>query len=231
VQGSGAGDRVPVVSGLSSRASGLLHNMMRAMKSFASIAFLLVIACPGLVFAQGGSTVDEPIGRFAIDLQASLARVPQDAASAAALAVSTGELPSQALGGRVAATWYPLRLGPMTLGLGGALAVAGASRAPVETRFLSAAPQLSFNFGHRRGWSYISGGIGPSRLTTALKGSSGGPGARTIDYGAGARWFARDRHAFSFDLRFYAISATVGGGFPARGHATMLVVSAGISVK
>jgi hypothetical protein len=206
--------------------------MMRAMKSLAWIALLFVVTFPGPVLAQGGSIVDEPIGRFVIDLQGSFAGVPQDAASAAGLGVAATDLPSQALGGRVAATWYPLRLGPVTFGLGGALAVAKASRPPVETRFLSAAPQLSFNFGHRRGWSYISGGIGPSRLTIAAEGTTGGPRAQTIDYGGGARWFARDHLAFSFDLRFYAISPTFAeGAIAARGRARMLVVSAGISVK
>jgi hypothetical protein len=97
---------------------------------------------------------------------------------------------------------------------------------------LCAAPQLSFNFGHRRGWSYISGGISASRLTIAQEGSSGGPRAQTIDYGGGARWFAREHLAFSFDVRFYAISPTFAEpGFPARGRARMLVVSAGISIK
>jgi len=202
------------------------------MYSLAPIAFLLAMLLPRTVLAQGGSVVDEPIGGFAIDLQASLARVPQDAASAAGLGLEPSALPSQALGGRLAATWYPFRLGPVTIGLGGAVALANTSRGGAEARFLSAAPQLSFNFGHRRGWSYVSGGISASRLTIAAAGTSGGPRAQTIDYGGGARWFARDHLAFSFDLRFYAISPTFREAeFPARGRARMLVVSAGISLK
>jgi hypothetical protein len=205
---------------------------MRGMKPF-TFALLALGAFPALVTAQAPTGVtDEPIRGLAIDVQGTHAGVPQDEASAAALGTVGPNLPGRALGGRFAATWYPVRVGVVTFGLGGALAIARGSAASYETRFFSAAPQLSFNFGHRHGWSYISGGISRSRLTIAHEGSTGGPTSQTIDYGGGARWFVREHLAFSFDVRFYAVSPTLAEpGFPARGRATMLVVSAGISLR
>jgi hypothetical protein len=78
----------------------------------------------------------------------------------------------------------------------------------VETRLASLAPQVSLNFGKRDGWSYISAGIGRSIYTmrrTDVAAPSSVPRVRTLNFGAGARWFARKHVAFSFDLRWYAL--------------------------
>ncbi|MGH9312963.1 MAG: hypothetical protein ACRD09_04375 [Vicinamibacterales bacterium] len=205
------------------------------------IGVLLALALPATALAQAPpptGVVDEPIGRFAVDLQGSLANFPQDASIASSLGTIEGNLPARGFGGRFAATFYPFRLGPMTIGLGGAVAIAGgAQQAEITgerftTSFVSAAPQLSLNFGRRRGWSYLSGGIGSSKLTIAREGAGGGPAAPTVDYGGGARWFLRDHLAVSFDFRFYNIAATdAEPGIAARFRTTMIVMSAGISVK
>ena len=86
-----------------------------------------------------------------------------------------GQLPhcaARALGFVVGAHFYPARLGPITLGLGGEMMVAQRNRTlppaeeggtpgpTVHSRMSSVTPQFSFNFGKRQGWSYISGGIG-----------------------------------------------------------------------
>ena len=42
----------------------------------------------------------------------------------------------------------------------------------ITERFTSIAPQLSFNFGGKRGWSYLSGGIGPSTWSVVPDGSA-----------------------------------------------------------
>lgn len=207
--------------------------MARPIRAAAMLALWLV---PSPARAQA-AIVEEPIGRFAIDLHGSTASFPQDAASAAGLSTSATSLPARGFGGRVAVTWYPLRLGPITVGLGGEIAATRATKTPetggtFETRFTSAAPQLSLNFGHRRGWSYLSGGVSRSRLTIRREGGADAPRAQTINYGGGARWFARRHLAFSFDVRFYAISPTAAvTGVPARARTTMLVVSAGVSIK
>jgi hypothetical protein len=58
------------------------------------------------------------------------------------------------------------------------------------------------------------------------------PRVQTINFGAGARWFARKHLAFSFDLRWYSLDAQAETAeTPAVPRTTRLVASAGISVK
>ena len=72
------------------------------------------------------------------------------------------------------------------------------------TRFSAFAPQVSLNFGTRKGWSYLSGGLGRAQFTTELQAdpvaeATSKPG---FNYGGGARWFAAEHVAFTFDIRF-----------------------------
>ena len=97
-------------------------------------------------------------------------------------------------------------------------------------------PQLSLNFGKRSGWSYLSGGIGWASLTSEVQVDGPLENAserrRTLNYGGGARWFAKEHLAFTFDLRFYSIGAgeaSVSG--PALPAMRLMVFSAGVSVK
>jgi hypothetical protein len=196
---------------------------------------------------------DEPIGPFVVDVRGVFARFKQDAAVAAALTVEPTDLPSRGLGLVVGGHVYPLRTGSFALGLGGEILLrARGSRqvapetepdtevpAPdsqtVVTRMTALSPQISLNFGKRNGWSYLSGGIGPASFTTELEDSPvGDPDTRpmAINYGGGARWFAKKHLAFSLDLRFYAIrpqDATMAR--PAFPRKTVMVFSAGISSK
>jgi Outer membrane protein beta-barrel domain len=205
------------------------------------LGVLFALVLPATALAQAPpptGVIDEPLDRFAVDLQGSLANFPQDASIASSLGTIEENLPGRGLGGRVAAAFYPFRLGPVTFGLGGALAFArGSEQAEITgerftTTFLAASPQLSLNFGRRRGWSYLGVGIGTARLTVAEEGAGSGPTAPTVDYGAGARWFVRDHVAFSFDFHFYNIAATdAEPGIAARFRTRMIVISAGISLK
>jgi hypothetical protein len=141
--------------------------------------------------------------------------------------------------------FYPLRWRAMTFGIGGEF-TAGRSRQtpaagvefvrPAEERFVSIAPQLSFNFGTGNGWSYISGGLGQSTWSIVPEGQEAFPPdserLKTINYGGGARWFMKSHLAFSFDVRFYAINpGTPYFGFPGSPRTTLMVIGAGISVK
>ena len=96
-------------------------------------------------------------------------------------------------------------------------------------------PQLSLNFGSRNGWSYLSGGIGFVSFTTEREDdpvADADGRTRSLNYGGGARWFAKEHLAFCFDLRFYRIDpqdATVGR--PAYGGRRLMVFSAGVSFK
>jgi hypothetical protein len=94
---------------------------------------------------------------------------------------------------------------------------------------------VSLNFGGPKGWSYVSGGIGWARFTierTSAPVAEPDGRLRTVHYGGGARWFAKTHLAFSFDLRWHRYPAqSAATGRPAYPKGSMLVASAGISVK
>jgi len=185
-----------------------------------------------------------------VDVRADFPKFKQDAAIADAIGVGTLNLPTRGIGFVAGAHWYPLRFGFMTLGVGGEWVATRRSRtlntgteaAPlpvsVTTRFSTLAPQISFNFGSRNGYSYISGGIGPSVWSitpddgVALAADS--ERLKTINYGGGARWFIKPHLAFSLDLRFYAINPSSPDpvqGLPAGPRTRLVVIGAGISLK
>jgi hypothetical protein len=200
-----------------------------------------------------------PIGRVAADVRGSMPRFEQTAPIANTIGVEATELPTRGLGLVVGAHVYPFRMGRVTLGLGGEVMVSRASRteeaeepddetAPeppdgptVKTRFSTLSPQISLNFGASEGWSYISGGMGWSRFSVELEdpviGAPGietesSPRRKTINYGGGARWFAKKHLAVSFDLRFYAVSPQVATAtHPALPRMTIMVFSLGAGFK
>lgn len=105
---------------------------------------------------------------------------------------------------------------------------------PVTSRFTALSPQITFNFGHRNGWSYVGGGLGTSRLnvypqqpTTPVQ-----RGVRTLNYGGGARWFLTPNVALSLDLRFFAISPIEQlGEQPGSPRQTLMAANIGVSVR
>jgi hypothetical protein len=194
---------------------------------------------------------EEPIGPYVVDARGAMARFKPMAAIGTALGVDANtNLPTRGFGLVVGAHVYPVRRGPFALGLGGELllrtrasrtappAVQNGPDGPTVTTKMSGwSPQVSFNFGKRNGYSYISGGIGRASLTsereTATATATADDGARqTINYGGGARWFLKKHLAFSLDLRFYAVrprEATITvPGYP---RMTVMVFSAGVSLR
>jgi hypothetical protein len=188
-----------------------------------------------------------PIGRFVVDARADFPKFKQDAAIANAIGVGVLNLPTRGFGLVAGAHWYPVRIGVVTVGLGGEWVRARRSRtlntgteaAPVNvttnTRFSTLAPQISFNFGSRDGYSYISGGIGRANYTAELADKplrDPESGSKTINYGGGARWFAKKRLALSLDLRFYAINpqkaTATRPGYP---RMTIMAMSAGVAIR
>jgi hypothetical protein len=105
------------------------------------------------------------------------------------------------------------------------------------------APQLSLNFGSRAGWSYLSAGFGRAQLSTKASAFVDEDdadevtaeeliehdGRSSINVGGGARWFAKPRLAFSFDVRFHIVSA--GGGEAPTPGSTQLAAAVGISIR
>jgi hypothetical protein len=219
-----------------------------------AILFPLLMLWSTAAFAQP----EEPIGRFTADIRGSFARHKQEPSVATDLGVLSGNLPTRSLGLSGGAHWYPARLGVITFGLGGHLVWTRGSETPETTatsttpgtgttppppnasstvvrHFRVWAPDVSFNFGHRNGWSYISGGLGRSNLFVELKEQpvANPPGRQTIHYGAGARWFTTHHIAVSLDLRWYSVAeqaASATGGV-AQPHTTLLLLCGGIALR
>ncbi len=187
------------------------------------------------------------IGLFVVDLHGIVPLFPNDSPQLAdSRGLNLAELPGHGFGGTLGAHVYLLRWRAITFGVGGEIAFARAHQQPgapndtglrpVSERFVSAAPQLSFNFGTGRGWSYLSGGIGQSLWSLHPDGAAeltaDQERLKTINYGGGARWFAKKHLAFSLDVRFYAIDPGAPlGGLPGSPRTTLVSIGAGISVK
>lgn len=121
-----------------------------------------------------------------------------------------------------------------------------ATKPDVHATLTTIAPQLSVNFGSAEGWSYVSAGLGLAHVTTGTS-AFGGLGSETtatppgsvdsgsrssINVGGGARWFAKARLAFSFDVRFHLVSAGAEAGTsPATPRTTLLTAAVGISLR
>jgi len=187
-----------------------------------------------------------PLPRFVADLHGVVPVFPNDAQQ---LADSRGlfvtELPGAGIGGRVGAHVYLFKIMAVTIGVGGEAMLGRSSSAPaegttgllaVDERLTSLGSQLSMNFGTGRGWSYLSGGIGRSKWSLhpagAAETSADTESLPTMNYGGGARWFAKKHLAFSFDVRLYEIQpGTAGAGRPGSPRTRLLVVGAGVSFK
>jgi hypothetical protein len=204
---------------------------------------LLVVSTPA------SAQEDEfTIPRVVADAHGSFANFGQSETLAKLRGVTTQDLPSRGLGLNVGGHWYPFKWKTVTFGLGASLHLSGPSHTTdlpegttgtptaVETSFRAFAPQLSFNFTGINAFSYLSGGIAPSRMrmvtTTAGGTSEVTSSIKTINYGGGVRWFTRPHLAYSFDVRFYALAPAWDEGdqmlFPRR---TLLVISAGVSFR
>lgn len=104
----------------------------------------------------------------------------------------------------------------------------------VQTSLVLLLPSLSLNFGHRFGWSYLSGGPGRGRVTSHLAGDTAPASAwgGAWHAGGGARWFLRDRVALSLDLRWHRLSGRPAGAVNGPAPASAgLTLSAGVSVR
>jgi len=213
--------------------------------------FLLSLALT-VVFASVAHAQDDrrPIGKFAFDLRGFYSGLGQDPITAANLGVDPATLPTRALGGVAGLQIYLLRKSNIAFGVGaeGVLARGHALQKPAKDadpadpiplpltqRFRGFSPQITLNFGHRQGWSYLSAGMGPLAFSTyqgPIAPVDPPPVKNTINMGAGARWFNTEHLAFSFDMRFYLtrpIEQTIT--YPGRQRARILVLSAGVSIK
>ncbi len=188
---------------------------------------------------------EEPISAYVIDVRGALPIYGQNTVIASSRDIVESTLPSRGRGLTVGAHWFPLRWKQITFGAGGefmstsgeavAARISDGLPETVRIEFVSFAPQLSFNFGHRQGWSFLSGGMGSTRFSVlgdTIPVAVEEPKPKTINYGGGARWFTRDHLAFSFDLRFYAMSPVAETAeTPPTPRMTLLVLNVGVSFR
>jgi hypothetical protein len=188
------------------------------------------------------------IGPYALDLHLVVPKFGDDTQLAESRGLKQAELPGSGIGGSVGVHIYLPKFAGITVGIGGEAFIGRSSASPetssnpavplraVTEVFKEVSPQLSLNFGNGNGWSYLSAGIGRSVWSIVPEAGSrlaiDDQPTRTINYGGGARWFAKKRLAFSLDVRLYEIDA----GDPSLALAgsprtLLLVIGAGISVR
>jgi hypothetical protein len=202
-----------------------------------------------LVAAPAAAQQKEPVAPFVVDLRGLYGRHKVEPSVATELGVESGNLPTRSLGIMGGAHVYPLRSRKISLGLGGNFVFARGSRTletenadgttttspTVRRHFTAITPEVSMNFGHRNGWSYISGGFfGRSKLYMDREDApvADAPYRKTLHYGGGARWFTTDHLAFSVDFRWYSVAEQLAtAGVTAQPRTTLLVLSGGVSFK
>ena len=252
---------LPAARGPRSGATGRRYTG-RAMSSAHVKTALRAACLLAATVSGAAAQDEEPIGRYVIDVRGSSVSLSRNEELAAMRGLRPDRLPARGravdLGGHV----YFLRWGPVTFGLGASVLSTAAHQAPapplpgepgprspappepapedtapgvvVTSRFTAVSPQISFNFGHRNEWSYLGGGLGTSRLnvypqqpTTPVQ-----RGARTLNYGGGARWFLTPNVALSLDIRFFAISPLPQlGEQPGSPRMTLMAANIGVSVR
>lgn len=213
---------------------------MRPWLGLLSLSSLLAASLPA--HAQ---PPEEPIGRYVFDVRGALVPFARNEALAAQRGLPHLDTPGRGFGYDVGAHVYVLRLWRVTIGLGGSYHASLADQSPGERsadpmgptlrkRFSAASSQLSFNFGHRNGWSYLSGGLGSSRLSLFPRDADEPPqrSADTLNYGGGMRWFLNAHLAFTIDVRLYAVSPLAPlGDAPGSPRMTQVAFNAGASFR
>ena len=203
------------------------------MKAGLCIAALLMSTA---AFAQSASVP----GPYIIDLRGAMSGAPSGTSFYPPVPTDT-LAPRRAFGFGVGAHVYPFAVGIARLGLGVDLmrvrgSATSLSNVNATTSVTTLAPQISFNFGTRDGWSYLGGGYGttqtraevtaPALDTTSAATLSRERRTRTINIGGGARWFLREHMAVGFDVRFHRLAAT--HGLPSK---QVVGLSVGLSVR
>lgn len=192
------------------------------MHRSALVALVLMFAVSATATAQQ----KDPLPRFAIDAHGVFGGMPTTSGWVPTVPAAT-PIPGHGLGVAGGAQVYVFTLGVATFGIGGSAimvrkadqpfktTVGVATTPAVTTSVTSINPQISINFGHRLGWSYLSGGYS----TAKVQSSSTAFGTKILaatapemwnpgfNYGGGARWFMKQHLAASFDVRFVQLSS------------------------
>ncbi len=196
----------------------------------------VLLSWPALAAAQPR----DPVGGLAIDLRAVTVSLPTTSGWTPTTLTSAAVVPSRGWGGEAGAhlIFGPGRHRRLGLGFSGLVGQGKSSSTDgsiaITTRITAVAPHASWNFGHRLGWSYLSGGAGLARVTSVVDGGPTDPSGwgSAFHYGGGARWFVRERIAVSLDLRFWALTPRAATAERPRGAATTRVAfGVGVAVR
>ena len=196
----------------------------------------------------GAQPPEDPIGGYVFDVRGTLIPFGRSIPLAEARGLHHLDTPGRGYGYEVGGHVYVLRLLGITFGLGASYHASSADQQPgqlspdpegptLRKRFSAVGSQLSFNFGHRNGWSYLSGGLGSSRLSLfpldpLYVEEPDQRAANTLNYGGGIRWFLNPRVAFSIDIRLYAISPLPDlDGAPGSPRMTQVAFNVGASFR
>lgn len=209
-----------------------------------------------LVPSAGAAQVREPLPRFAVDLHGASIGLPTAEGWIPDVSDDT-PVPGRAWGLAGAVTVYPLRFGIVTLGVGAAMSSgqgksdsieivqgSGAGETTritpiVRTQVVSVIPQVSINFGHKLGWSYLSAGLGGTKVESSADAVGTTPQVvvpaawnQALNFGGGARWFMKRRLGAGFDVRFVKLGTRAASGdIPAARRTQMITFSAGITLQ
>lgn len=218
---------------------------------------LAVLLLALFIVSPASAQTKEPLPLFAVDLHGASVGLPTAEGWIPVPVMGDTPLPGRGWGAAGAATIYPFRLGIVTFGFGAAisygkgkgeaLTITTGSGANAVTRVtpvmrteaLNVLPQVSLNFGHKLGWSYLSAGIGSTRITASMDASPTTPAAAlpgswnsAINFGGGAKWFMRPHLGASFDVRFVKLgSRAATDTLPAGKRTQMVTFSVGISIQ
>lgn len=221
---------------------------MRECRGFlGALALLLSLAAPAV--AQNS----ERLPWFVVDAHAATVGLPQAEGWVPDVAADS-DFPGRNWGLSGGVTVYPLRLGIFTLGVGASLITGKgtgeavtitSSNAPtrvtpvVHTSVTSLVPQVSMNFGRKLGWSYISAGLGRTKVTSFSEAVGSTPGMdvpdtwnQALNFGGGARWFMKPHLGAGFDVRFVKLgSRSATAAVPSARRTQLWNISAGISIQ
>jgi hypothetical protein len=218
---------------------------------------VFVFAMAVLTAAPAFAQTNERLPWFAIDLHGASVGLPTAEGWIPLPVIGDTPLPGRGFGVSGAATVYPFKLGIFTFGFGisvtrgngtgealtittGSGASAVTTVTPIfRTGILNILPQVSINFGHKLGWSYLSAGVGPTRVNASADATATIPAMtlpdtwnQALNFGGGARWFMRPHLGAGFDVRFVKLgSRAASGDIPAARRTQMITFSAGISIQ
>lgn len=198
----------------------------------------------------------EGLPRFAVDLHGGLVGLP-NAEGWIPLVSDATVVPGRAWGFSGGANVYFLKWGVMTFGVGAQLAMGKGTGEPpavvkapgttptaptvpvVTTEITSLLPQVSMNFGHKYGWSYLSAGYGRTKVASSTSAVGTVPGViipeswnPALNFGGGAKWFMKRHLGASFDVRFTKLSSRGETALlPSAKRTQMVTMSVGISIQ